>query len=120
MFSEALVMSSLSGFSLIMLYKKMPKFVQKFALKHVLITDAVLMCATVSVFGTTAVGLLSGGMLDVIMTCAIHVANHPAEYEYLFDAKAALEDSFSKLNAMLVEYGKSYRAAKHPEVVTGD
>ena len=94
----------------------MPKFVQRFALKHVLITDAVLMLATVSVFGTTATGLLSGGLLDVIMTCAIHVANHPQDYEYLFDAKLALENAFSQLNQMLNEYGKAYRLEKHPEL----
>ena len=107
-----MVMASLAGFTVITLYKKFPKGVQRFALKHVLLTDATLMVATVSTFGMTATGLLAGGMLDVIITCAIHIANHPDDFQYIFDAKNFLGEQLTNVSDALNEFGRNYRESK--------
>ena len=112
MMFDAFVLASLMGISLLALFSKFPQRVRDFFTKHVLLTDAALLFATLGTFGLTATGLMAGVMLDTFMTIALYVANHKGDFLYLYDLKDFVATSLKKLQAEANRIGTEYRHKK--------
>lgn len=112
MLLDAALLATLTGMSLILLYKKLPARVKQFLVKHPLLVDALAMCLTLGALGTSLTALMAGAMVDVVLGIAMYIAEHPDDFLYLYDAWNMLQTKMNEAKKVLNDYGAQYRNQK--------
>lgn len=103
-----------SGF--ILLFNKLPRNIRKFITKYSLLTDFLCMVTTYYMFGGTVTALLAGAIVDLMVSALLHIANHPQDFEWLFDALQVVKDLLNKAKNMLKELNFNYKKNKVPVI----
>ena len=81
MLMNALILAGLSAVGLIFVFKKMPKNVQEFLLKHPLLTELLTFLATYATLGGSLTALFAGSIVSTVTTILLHVRDNPQDYE---------------------------------------
>jgi hypothetical protein len=112
MLANALSISALVTASFFMLYQKLPRNIRRYIVKYSLVTDFLAMIITYYMFGGTVTALLAGAIVDLMISAMLHIANHPQDFEWLFDAFKMIKELLDKAQIYLKELNNSYRAKK--------
>lgn len=117
MLANALSISVLVTASFVMLYQKLPRNLRRYIVKYSLVTDFLAMVVTYYMFGGTVTALLAGAIVDVMISAILHIANHPQDFEWLFDALKMVHELLDKAQAHLKQLNDQYKAQKAQPVV---
>lgn len=112
MMANALSIAVLVTSGFILLYNKLPRNIRRFITKYSLLTDFLCMVTTYWMFGGTVTALMAGAIVDVMISALLHIANHPNDFEWLFDALKAVKDLLDKARSMLSELNNRYKSTK--------
>lgn len=112
MLANALSISVLVTASFVMLYQKLPRNLRRYIVKYSLVTDFLAMVVTYYMFGGTVTALLAGAIVDVMISMILHIANHPQDFEWLFDALKMVREFLNKAQTYFKELNDQYKAQK--------
>ena len=119
MMIEAGLLAVITEAGLASMWKKLPKTVKDFMIKHPLLTDLFMLFGTYAFLGFTILAHMAGGLIVLFTTCMLYIAAHPDDFMYLYDAQKAISEWVVNLQKSLNERGKQYRAEKaRKEAVT--
>lgn len=111
MLMNALILAGLSATGLIFAFRKLPKKVQDFMVKHWLLTEIVTFLITYTTLGGTLTALFAGAIVSGVQSVAFHIHEHQEEYEglnLLFKWMGKkMDEGMQNLNATLVRNLKS-------------
>lgn len=116
MMANALSISILVTAGFYMLYKKLPLNLRAYIVKYSLVTDFFAMVATYYMFGGTVTALMAGAIVDLMISAMLHIANHPDDFEWLFDAFKAIRQLMDKAQAALKNLNETWKAKKAESV----
>lgn len=116
MLDNAITLAVLISGAFYMAYKKLPRNVRKWIVKHNFIVDLMCMLLTYWTLGGTVTALLAGAMVDIIISCMLHVAEHPEDFIWLFDIVERVKQFFRDLQTRLKEMNEKYKK-EHPDAV---
>src|SRR5690348_707599 len=112
MMSTAVALAAMVSASMYFCYQKLPRNVRKFILKHSLFVDFLAMVVTFFLLGGTLTALIAGAIVDLMVSLMLHIANHPEDYEFLFDAMKAVKELINTAKDKLKQANESYKAKK--------
>jgi hypothetical protein len=112
MFIDALLLASLTTAGFMFVYKKLPRGVRKFLEKHALLTDAVALLLTYGLLGGTLTALMAGALVGIFTSIMLYIAEHPDDFQYLWDAAEAIKKFTKQLQVWANETGAAYREHK--------
>jgi hypothetical protein len=95
-----------------MLYQKLPRNVRRWIVKYSLLTDFLAMVITYYMFGGTVTALMAGAIVDLLISAMLHIANHPQDFEWLFDSFKMIRELMDKVQVKLHEFNKAYKEKK--------
>lgn len=108
--AAALAILTTSGFSII--YRKLPRKVRKFILKHNLAADIVALLLTYVLLGGTLTALTAAALVGLMTSALIYVGQRPEEFEFIADFFGAAKDKLNSFKQFLSEKGREYRQRK--------
>jgi alpha/beta superfamily hydrolase len=114
MLANALSISVLVTASFVMLYQKLPRNLRRYIVKYSLVTDFLAMVVTYYMFGGTVTALLAGAIVDLMISVILHIANHPQDFEWLFDALKSVQVLIDKAKEYIKQINNQYKAQKVP------
>jgi hypothetical protein len=112
MMANALSISILVTAGFYMLYQKLPARMKEYIVRYSLIADFFAMVATYYMFGGTVTALMAGAIVDLMISAMLHIANHPADFEWLFDIMKAIKELMEKARLALKNMNDSWKAKK--------
>lgn len=110
--STAFTLALLTVSAFVVVYKKLPRRIRRFLERHSLLTDAVCLAFTYMFLGGTLTALLAAGMVGIIVSGLLHVANHPENFMYLYDFSEMIESKLKEVQDTLNKFGQDYRTKK--------
>jgi hypothetical protein len=99
-----------SGF--VLLYQKLPRNIRKWIVAHSLVTDFGCMVITYWMFGGTVTALMAGAIVDLMVSAILHIANHPQDFEWLFDAFKQIRVLMDRAQQYIKELNVKYKEAR--------
>lgn len=103
-----------------MLFRQLPVSVQNWIIKHSLLTDFAALVTTYFLLGGGLTAMFASAVADILISAMLHIANHPQDFEWLFDALRMIRELFGKAQNQLKELNNNYKAHKTvPEAVVG-
>lgn len=112
MIFDAVAMATLATTGFYLLYKKLPRNIRQWIVKHSLFTDFAAMVITYWMFGGGITALMAGAIVDIMVSGLLHIANHPDDFEWLFDILKQVRVALDRFKTYLVELNNSYKASK--------
>lgn len=112
MIFDACAMAVLATTGFYLLYQKLPRNIRRWITKHALLTDFVTMILTYWMFGGGITALMAGAMVDILVSIMLHIANHPEDFEWLFDAFRQMRAMLDKVQVYLTDINTTYKASK--------
>jgi len=112
MLLDALVLASLTTAGFMLVYRKLPRGVRKFLEKHSLLTDAVALLLTYALLGGTLTALVAGALVGIFTSIMLYIAEHPDDFQYLWDAAEAIKKVTGQIKTWANETGATYREHK--------
>ncbi len=109
MLSTALIFAGLTAAGLVFTFKKLPKGMQEFMLKHYLLTEIITTLLTIGLTGTSLTGLMAGAIVGVTTSGLLHVREYPEKYAYLHVAGDWLTEQIDKGTGWLNSAAKKFR-----------
>lgn len=119
MLSNAMSIAVMVTAGFFLLYQKLPRNIRRYIVKYSLITDFLAMVATYYMFGGTVTALMAGAIVDIMISAMLHVANHPQDFEWLFDAFKTVKELVVKFQDYLKQINQQYQASKNPPTIEG-
>lgn len=116
MLANAMSIAVLVTAGFFMLYQKLPRNIRRWIVKYSLITDFIAMVVTYYMFGGTVTALMAGAIVDVMVSAMLHIANHPQDFEWLFDTFKVIRQMMDKVQVYLKDLNDSYKAKKMESV----
>lgn len=120
MLSTAAALATLTTVACVIVYKKLPRKVRKIIEKHSLLTDLFVLLFTYMFLGGTITALIAAGIVSIIVSGLLEIANHPNQYLYIYDFCNIVQDKLSQVKISLNEYGEQYRLKKLEEMSNAD
>lgn len=113
MIIEALVLATITGVGGYYLYRKLPKVIQRFLLRHPLLTDLTAAIITYSLLGQTILALLAAGFIGLVVSILLALLSNPK-------SAAAIEKIAEKLSALWTQFVNktSVYFQKEPGLIT--
>ena len=112
MISQAIALSVLTFTGFFIIFTKLPEKVKEYILKYSLVTDIVTLSAAYTLLGGTLMALFSSAIVGLMVSGALHIANHKEDFLYLWDLKDSVANRISRVKEDLKEYGERYREKK--------
>ena len=112
MIANAMSIAVLVTAGFFMLYQKLPRNIRRWLVKFSLVTDFVCMVFTYYMFGGTVTALMAGAIVDVMISGMLHIANHPQDFEWLFDFFTMVKELIEKVRVKLAELNQAYKDKK--------
>ena len=112
MISTAFTLACLITASLFFLYNHLPREVRRWILKHGLLVDFTVMVVTFLSLGTTVTALIASAIVDLFVSLAIYVMNHPDEYVFVFDTIEVVKAMLKKAQLRLTELNNEWKAKR--------
>lgn len=112
MLSTAVALSILTVTGFFIVYCKLPRSMRRFLEKHNLLTDMLCLVATYYFLGGTITALLAAGMVGLIVSGLLEVANNKDNYLYLYDLRDFIRNKLTSAKNTLNQYGDEYRKKK--------
>lgn len=109
MISMAISLAFVTFFGWWIIYRKLPEKVRMLIQRFPLIADAGAALLTYGFLGGTLTALLAGGVVALLTSSALYVANNKDKFLYLDDVADAIKAAGSKLTETLNEFGEKYR-----------
>ena len=110
MISTAFTLACLITASLFFLYNHLPREVRKWILNHGLLVDFIVMCATFLSLGTSVTALIASAIVDLFVSAAIYVMNHPDDFSFVFDTIEVVKDMLKKAQIRLKILNDEWKA----------
>lgn len=112
MFSTAVALSILTVGACIIIYIKLPRQVRRFLEKHSLMTDLICLIGTYYFLGGTITALLAAGIVGLMVSGLLEVANNKDQYLYLYDLRDFIRGKLTSTREALNQYGDNYKQKK--------
>lgn len=109
MLSTAASLAVLTVAGCYVVYNKMPRRVRRFIEKHSLMTDILCLFGVYHLLGGTITALLAAGMVSLVVSGLLHIANHKEQFLYLYDFRDLIKNKIKIIRENLTDYGEQYR-----------
>lgn len=118
MLSDGFVLAVLTSGAFIAVYNKLPLKLRLWIQKHPLATEIIGGLFTYWLHGGTLTAIAASAWVGIFLAGALHVANHPEEFQHFIAAKEFIAEKFAQLNRSLSNWGKQFMAARHAQAIT--
>ena len=98
---QAAILAFLTSGAFMAIYVKLPRNIRRQLEKHQLVTEVVAMIATYWLHGATVTALLASGMVGLLVTVGLHIANHPEKFKYIKVIRDTVIEKASEFGAKL-------------------
>lgn len=115
MISNAVALALLTTAGFWCIWRKLPRKVRRFIIKHNLAADVVALLLTYMLLGGTLTALTAGALVGLLTSALLYVAENESEFLYLSDFGDWMKDRLSSVKSYLKEAGEQYRQKKLAE-----
>lgn len=117
MLSDGLILAILTSGAFIGVYRKLPKKLRDWIQAHPLATEIIAGLFTYWLHGGTLTAIAASAWVGIFLMGALHVANHPDNFQHIVAAKEFLVDKIAELNSTMSNWGRDLLARrKSPEL----
>lgn len=95
-----------------MTFRKLPRKVRRFLIKHALLTDFLTFFITYITLGSSLTALTAGAIVAVMTSALCYVLENENDFLYLYDMKNMILDKIQWIKNELNTYGTQYREEK--------
>lgn len=115
MMGNAVSLALLTAIGGYIVYKKLPPRARHLITKYHFLTDMFALIGVYTLFGGTVTALIAGGIVSIIVSALLYMANHPDDYQWLYDTLERVKLVLLQLQQKMQELNENYKAKKASE-----
>lgn len=112
MISQAIALAIITFGGFFILFKKLPKKIKDFILKHDLAVDVATLGAAYILLGGTLTALFAAAIVGLFVSAGLYIHKNQEDFQYLWDIADMIKTGAKKVQEALKEFGVSYRQKK--------